>query len=45
MVDDFVIEETDRVVNVENGTVSGPATASLDIGDLIVDRLVPRFTS
>ena len=44
MVDDFVIEETDRVVNVENAP-SPAATASLNIGNLIVDRLAPRFTS
>lgn len=43
MVDDFVIEETDRVVNVENAP-SPAATASLNIGKLVVDRLVRRFT-
>jgi L-2-hydroxyglutarate oxidase len=43
MVDDFVIEETDRVVNVENAP-SPAATASLNIGKLVVDRLAPRFT-
>jgi (S)-2-hydroxyglutarate dehydrogenase len=42
MVDDFVIDETDRVVNVENAP-SPAATASLNIGKLIVDRLVARF--
>jgi L-2-hydroxyglutarate oxidase len=42
MVDDFVIEETDRVVNVENAP-SPAATASLNIGKLVVERLVPRF--
>jgi L-2-hydroxyglutarate oxidase len=42
MVDDFVISETDRVVNVENAP-SPAATASLNIGRLIVERLVPRF--
>jgi (S)-2-hydroxyglutarate dehydrogenase len=42
MLDDFVIEETDRVVNVENAP-SPAATASLNIGRLIVDRLAPRF--
>jgi L-2-hydroxyglutarate oxidase LhgO len=35
-------EETDRVVNVENAP-SPAATASLNIGRLIVDRLAPRF--
>jgi len=44
MVDDFVIEETDRVVNVENAP-SPAATASLNIGRLVVDRLAPRFAS
>jgi L-2-hydroxyglutarate oxidase len=42
MVDDFVIEETDRVVNVENAP-SPAATASLNIGKLVVERLAPRF--
>jgi (S)-2-hydroxyglutarate dehydrogenase len=44
MVDDFLIEETDRVVNVENAP-SPAATASLNIGRLVVDRLAPRFAS
>jgi (S)-2-hydroxyglutarate dehydrogenase len=42
MVDDFVIEETDRVVNVENAP-SPAATASLNIGKLVVDKLAGRF--
>jgi L-2-hydroxyglutarate oxidase LhgO len=42
MLDDFVIDETDHVVNVENAP-SPAATASLNIGRLIVDRLAPRF--
>jgi (S)-2-hydroxyglutarate dehydrogenase len=42
MVDDFVIDETDRVVNIENAP-SPAATASLNIGKLVVDRLLPRF--
>lgn len=42
IVDDFVIEETDRVVNVENAP-SPAATAALNIGRLVVDRLAPRF--
>jgi L-2-hydroxyglutarate oxidase len=42
MVDDFVIDETDRVVNVENAP-SPAATASLNIGKLVVDRLAGRF--
>ncbi len=42
MIDDFVIDETDRVINVENAP-SPAATASLNIGRLVVDRLAPRF--
>ena len=42
MLDDFVIEETDRVVNVTNAP-SPAATASLNVGKLVVDRLAPRF--
>jgi L-2-hydroxyglutarate oxidase LhgO len=42
MVDDFVIAETDRVINVENAP-SPAATASLNIGRLVVERLAPRF--
>jgi L-2-hydroxyglutarate oxidase len=44
MVDDFVIDETDRVVNIENAP-SPAATASLNIGKLVVDRLAPTFAS
>jgi L-2-hydroxyglutarate oxidase len=44
MVDDFIINETDRVVNVENAP-SPAATASLNIGRLVVERLAPRFAS
>jgi L-2-hydroxyglutarate oxidase len=42
LVDDFLIREADRVVNVCNAP-SPAATASLQIGEAIVDRLVPRF--
>ena len=42
LVDDFLIREADRVVNVCNAP-SPAATASLQIGDAIVDRLAPRF--
>ncbi|MFO0791193.1 MAG: L-2-hydroxyglutarate oxidase [Pirellulales bacterium] len=42
MLDDFRIEETDRVVNVENAP-SPAATASLNIGKMVVERLAPRF--
>ncbi|MCE9561847.1 MAG: L-2-hydroxyglutarate oxidase [Planctomycetes bacterium] len=43
LVDDFLIQEADRVVNVCNAP-SPAATASLQIGSTIVDRLTPRFT-
>lgn len=43
MVDDFLIEESGRVVNVLNAP-SPAATSSLRIGNLIVDRLAPRFS-
>lgn len=42
MVDDFLIQEADRVINVNNAP-SPAATASLNIGKTIVDRLVPRL--
>ncbi len=43
MVDDFLIQEADRVINVNNAP-SPAATASLNIGKTIVDRLIPRLT-
>jgi L-2-hydroxyglutarate oxidase len=42
MVDDFLIQETERVINVVNAP-SPAATASLNIGKLIVERLATRF--
>ena len=42
MLDDFVIEDTDRVVNVTNAP-SPAATASLNVGKLVVEHLAPRF--
>jgi L-2-hydroxyglutarate oxidase len=42
LVDDFLILEGERVVNVCNAP-SPAATASLQIGDVVVDRLAPRF--
>lgn len=42
MADDFVIRESDRVVNVLNAA-SPAATASLNVGRLIVERLATRF--
>jgi (S)-2-hydroxyglutarate dehydrogenase len=41
MVDDFLFQETDRVINVCNAP-SPAATAALNIGRLIVDRLAQR---
>ena len=43
LVDDFLIQEADRVINVNNAP-SPAATASLNIGKTIVERLVPRLT-
>lgn len=42
LLDDFVIQEADRVINVGNAP-SPAATASLNIGRLIVDRLAARL--
>jgi L-2-hydroxyglutarate oxidase len=42
IVDDFCILEGDRVVNVENAP-SPAATSSLNVGNLIVDRLEKHF--
>lgn len=42
LVDDFVIQQSDRVVNVCNAP-SPAATASLNIGRLIVDRLAEQI--
>jgi (S)-2-hydroxyglutarate dehydrogenase len=42
MVDDFLIQESNRVVNVCNAP-SPAATASLNIGETIVDKLAERF--
>lgn len=42
LVDDFLIEEHGRAVNVLNAP-SPAATASLNIGSLIVDRIVSRY--
>lgn len=44
LVDDFLILENERVVNVCNAP-SPAATASLNIGSLVVDRLAPRLTA
>ena len=43
LVDDFLIQEADGVVNVCNAP-SPAATASLQIGLTIVDRLASRLT-
>ena len=42
MADDFLLEESKRVVNVCNAP-SPAATASLNIGQTIVDKLAERF--
>ena len=42
LVDDFLIQESDRVVNICNAP-SPAATASLNIGESIVDKLAERF--
>ena len=42
IIDDWIIDETDRVINVENAP-SPAATASLNLGRLVVERLAPRF--
>jgi L-2-hydroxyglutarate oxidase len=44
LVDDFLIQETDRVINVGNAPSPG-ATASLNIGKLIAERLGSRLAS
>ncbi len=43
LVNDFLFQESDRVINVGNAP-SPAATASLNIGKLIVDRLAPRLS-
>ncbi|MDA1015446.1 MAG: L-2-hydroxyglutarate oxidase [Planctomycetota bacterium] len=43
IVDDFVIQENDRIVNVCNAP-SPAATASLNVGTLVVERLASRLT-
>lgn len=43
LVDDMVICETERVINIGN-TPSPAATASLNVGETIVDRLASRYT-
>jgi L-2-hydroxyglutarate oxidase len=42
LVDDFLIQESARVINIGNAP-SPAATASLNIGKLIVERLATRF--
>ena len=41
-IDDFQIQESDRIINVGNAP-SPAATSSLNIGRLIVDKLAERF--
>ncbi len=42
MIDDFLIEEEEQIINVLNAP-SPAATASLNIGVLVVDRLAAKF--
>lgn len=42
LLDDFVIQESERIINVLNAP-SPAATASLNIGRLVVDRLAARM--
>ncbi|TWU12346.1 L-2-hydroxyglutarate oxidase LhgO [Symmachiella macrocystis] len=42
MVDDFLIDETERVINIGNAP-SPAATASLNIGAMITEKLAARF--
>jgi hypothetical protein len=42
MVDDFVIQASDNVINVNNAP-SPAATSSLNIGNIIVDKLDEQF--
>jgi L-2-hydroxyglutarate oxidase len=42
LVDDFLIEESGRLVSVLNAP-SPAATSSLNIGNLVVDRLLPKL--
>jgi len=42
MVDDFLIDETERVINIGNAP-SPAATASLNIGEVITEKLAARF--
>lgn len=44
MVDDFLIDETEHMVNVNNAP-SPAATASLNIGKSVVEKLAKRFDS
>ncbi len=43
IIDDFVIQESERIINVGNAP-SPAATAALNIGRLIVDKLAQRFS-
>ena len=42
LVDDFLVQPNARIVNVGNAP-SPAATASLNVGSLVVDRLVERI--
>jgi L-2-hydroxyglutarate oxidase LhgO len=42
MIDDFVVQEGERILNLANAP-SPAATASLNIGKMIVERLAKRI--
>ena len=42
VLDDYVIQETERIINVGNAP-SPAATSALNIGATIVDRLIPQL--
>ncbi len=42
LVDDFLIQDHQRIVNVLNAP-SPAATASLNVGRLVVERMAERF--
>jgi L-2-hydroxyglutarate oxidase len=42
LIDDFMIQESERIINVNNAP-SPAATASLNVGKLIVERLAAHF--
>ena len=43
IVDDFIIQASDRIINVNNAP-SPAATSSLNIGNIVVDKLAEQFS-